>query len=61
MAVIHSRPDILSQLLSLVVSDVRLQSSLDEQNCLYQVCVCTMYMYVTACVYMYMYMYIHVL
>ena len=37
LAVIHSLPDILTQLLALVASDVRLQPVLDEQNSLYQV------------------------
>ena len=37
LAVIHARPDILTQLLALVASDARLQPALDEQNSLYQV------------------------
>lgn len=38
MAVIHSRPDVLDQLLLLVASDSRLSGALEEQNGLYQVC-----------------------
>ena len=34
---IHTRPDILTQLLALVAIDSRLQPVLDEQNQLYQV------------------------
>jgi ankyrin repeat protein len=36
LAVIHSRPDILIQLLALVSTDARLRVALDEQNSLYQ-------------------------
>jgi hypothetical protein len=39
LAVIHSRPDILIQLLALVSTDARLRVALDEQNSLYQVCI----------------------
>ena len=39
LAVIHSRPDILTQLLALVSTDDRLRVALDEQNSLYQVCI----------------------
>ena len=34
---IHSRPDILTQLLALIATDGRLRVALDEQNSLYQV------------------------
>jgi hypothetical protein len=37
LAVIHTRPDILTQLLALVATDNRLLPALDEQNRLYQV------------------------
>ena len=37
LAVIHSRPDVLTQLLALVATDSRLQPAVDEQNSLYQV------------------------
>ncbi len=39
LAVIHSQPEVLDRLLYLMTKEPMLQSVVDEQNALYQVCV----------------------